>query len=242
VDKRVHNNIQQNRIAITTGSVQIEGLLNIPQGAEGIVIFALGSGSGIDSPRHQFITRILHNVKLATLLLDLLTPHEQLLDRQTYRLRLDIDRLTARLMGATNWILSNPTTQNLKLGYLGDSTGSTAALVAGSFRPNVVRAIACCSGRLDLAGATLSQVRAPTLLIVGSKDISIIAINQKAAKNLRAKHQLVIIPGATHLLKQSSPLEEVARLVSRWFSHYLIPTHESDSSLLSVEEQPVIEH
>lgn len=223
MDRKWHSNLQENRVLVPAGAVKLEGVLRVPEEATGIILFAPGRGGSRDSPRYRFVAEMLHNAKLATLLIDLLTPQEQVINQRTQPLRFDIDRLTARLLGATTWLLQNPTTQNLRIGYLGDGTGSAAALVAAAFRPDAVGAIVSCSGRIDLTGSALSRVQAPTLLIVGGNEAPLIAIHRKFLVRLQAKKQLVGIPGVSHLLEESSVLEEVARITSQWFRHYLAP-------------------
>jgi dienelactone hydrolase len=137
-------------------------------------------------------------------------------------LRFNIDLLAERLVGATDWLVQNPQTDNLRIGYFGASTGAGAALVAAALRPEIVHAVVSRGGRPDLAGSALSQVRAPTLLIVGGEDVPVIRLNQEALDQLAAREkQLVIIPGATHLFEEESALEEVARLATAWFTRYL---------------------
>jgi pimeloyl-ACP methyl ester carboxylesterase len=183
---------------------------------------------------------MLYSAKLATLLIDLLTPEEEQSDRQTKRLGCDMDRLVARLMGVTNWLLNNPTTQNLKIGYLDDSIGSPGALVAATFFQGTVRAIACYSGHIDLTGSALFHVRVPILLVVGGKDAPIVGINRRAMYYLRTKKQLVIIPNVTHLFEKPGSLEEVAQLASRWFGHYLAPADRQELDVQGANEQKAI--
>ena len=95
-----NNSIKENRLVqIPTGHVKLEGNLNIPNGAQGIVLFAHGSGSSRHSPRNKYVAQILQDSGIATLLIDLLTEEE--VDMQTRHLRLDIDLLAQRLIEAT---------------------------------------------------------------------------------------------------------------------------------------------
>lgn len=208
-------------VRISTGPVALEGNLGVPEGARGIVLFAHGSGSGRHSPRNRYVARVLRKAGLATLLIDLLTPEEEEVDLRTRHLRFDIRLLAGRLVGATDWLTQNPNTQDLRIGYFGASTGAGAALVAATERPKQVGAIVSRGGRPDLTGKALSNVRAPTLLIVGGNDVPVIGMNREASVRLSAEKKLEIVPGATHLFEEPGALEEVARLAADWFVRYL---------------------
>lgn len=209
-------------VSVRLGSITLQGNLDIPDSAQGIVLFAHGSGSGRHSPRNRYVARALGEGKLATLLLDLLTAEEEVIDRRSAHLRFDIDLLTKRLVGASDWLAQNPDTRLLRLGYFGASTGAGAALMAAAQRPERVSAVVSRGGRPDLAGAALSRVRAPTLLIVGSLDHGVIELNQEALAQLHPEKKIEIIPGATHLFEEPGALEEVARLAREWFKRYLL--------------------
>ena len=201
--------------------ISLEGNLNIPDNPRGVVLFVHGSGSSRFSPRNQFVARQLESAGLATFLIDLLTAREEEEDRYTGHLRFDIPLLSRRVVAATDWLLSQPTTRNLKIGYFGASTGAAAALVAAAERPLAVGAVVSRGGRPDLAGSALSAVRAPTLLIVGSKDTQVIELNRMAFSLLRTEKRMEIIPGATHLFEEPGTLEKVAELAREWFTRYL---------------------
>jgi putative phosphoribosyl transferase len=223
VDKTVRTNNSERLIHVTAGPVMLEGALDIPAGARGIVLFAHGSGSSRFSPRNRAVAQTLFAAGLATLLIDLLTPDEEAIDLRTRHLRFDIALLAERLIGATDWLTQTPATRELRIGYFGASTGAAAALVAAAERPAAVGAVVSRGGRPDLAGAALARVRAPTLLIVGGNDLPVIAMNEAALAQLGGAQQLVIIPGATHLFEERGALEAVARLACQWFHRYLAP-------------------
>lgn len=208
-------------VQIRAGPVELRGDLTIPEGATGIVLFAHGSGSGRMSPRNRYVADVLHQGGLATLLMDLLTVSEEQADADTGHLRFDISLLAQRLVAATNWLQDMPVLHQPKIGYFGSSTGGGAALVAAAQKPAEVRAVVSRGGRPDLAGAALSQVSAPTLLIVGARDVSVIELNEAARKQLRSVTHLEIIPGATHLFEEPGTLEKVAALARDWFRTYL---------------------
>jgi putative phosphoribosyl transferase len=187
------------------------------------VLFAHGSGSSRHSARNRYVARVLNEAKLATLLIDLLTVHEEVIDARTAHLRFDIDLLTERLVDATDWLTQFPDTKDLPIGYFGASTGAAAALAAAVLRPDAVGAIVSRGGRPDLAATALARVRAPTLLIVGGEDGQVIELNRRALAQLRCEKQLTIVPGATHLFEEPGALDEVARLARNWFERHLIP-------------------
>lgn len=214
-------NPQEQLVSVITGDVTLEGNLVIPYSAIGIVLFAHGSGSSRYSPRNRYVAEVLQQAGLATLLLDLLTLEEEEIDLRTRHLRFDIGLLASRLVGATDWLLQNPDTQQLKIGYFGASTGAGAALVAAAKRGEVVKAIVSRGGRPDLAGSALPEVKAPTLLIVGGDDLPVIAINEDAMAQLHSIKRLEIVPGATHLFAEPGKLTAVANLAREWFTHYL---------------------
>jgi putative phosphoribosyl transferase len=202
-------------------NVSLEGNLVIPSGARGLVLFAHGSGSSRLSPRNRYVAQVLQEGRLATLLIDLLTPPEEAIDLQTSSLRFDVGMLAERVVAATDWLLAQPATRDLRFGYFGASTGAGAALIAAAERPNVVGAVVSRGGRPDLAKLALKSVMAPTLFIVGGSDTIVISLNQTAQAQIPAPTQLEIIPGATHLFEEPGALEEVARLASQWFQRHL---------------------
>ena len=198
--------------------VTLAGDLHVPEGATGLVVFAHGSGSSRKSPRNREVAAKLRERGLATLLFDLLTPREEDVDAITAEHRFDIGLLGARLVGATDWLQEQPMTRDLAVGYFGASTGAAAALVAASERRHVVRAIVSRGGRPDLAGPYLPRVEAPVLLIIGSRDREVLALNRAAAARLRAASTLAVVPGATHLFEEPGALDEVARLAGEFFT------------------------
>ena len=215
--------MQEREVRVSAGPVTVEGSLGIPNSAGGVVLFAHGSGSGRHSPRNRYVARVLREANLATLLIDLLTEDEEEVDLRTTRLRFDIGLLARRLVGATDWLVQNPDTEQLRIGYFGASTGAGAALVAAAERPDEVGAIVSRGGRPDLAGDALPLVKAPTLLIVGGNDEPVIGMNEEALARMRAVKRLQIVPGASHLFEEPGALEEVARLATVWFARHLGP-------------------
>jgi putative phosphoribosyl transferase len=214
--------VEEQLVRIPAGTVTLAGSLTLPEQAQAIVLFAHGSGSSRLSPRNRYVARLLNEAKLATLLVDLLTLHEEVIDARTAQLRFDIDLLAERLVDATDWLTEFPDTKHLRIGYFGASTGAAAALAAAAIRPDVVNAVVSRGGRPDLAGAALTRVQAPTLLIVGENDGQVIELNRAALAELRCEKQLVIVPGATHLFEEPGALDVVAQLARDWFEQHLI--------------------
>jgi len=208
-------------VQIPAGRAVLLGNLTIPQNAVALVLFAHGSGSSRHSPRNQFVARTLHDVGLATLLFDLLTPEEEATDIRTGEHRFNIGLLAERLVHATTWAKQQEQTRNLRIGYFGSSTGGGAALVAAAEIPQDVSAIVSRGGRPDLAGDALPKVQAPTLLIVGGNDDVVIELNEMARDRMHCDVKLEIVPGATHLFEEPGALEKVAKLASDWFVHHL---------------------
>jgi putative phosphoribosyl transferase len=203
------------------GTTILEGNWNIPARAQGVILFAHGSGSSRHSPRNQFVAHTLYDAGFATLLIDLLTLQEEAEDRSTGHLRFNIDLLSERVVAVTNWLTQHEETKALKVACFGASTGAAAALVAAAAMPQVVGAVVSRGGRPDLAHASLPLVQAPTLLIVGSLDREVLKLNNMAASLLTCEKRVEVVGGATHLFEEPGALEQVAQLASEWFTRYL---------------------
>ncbi len=209
-------------VRLQADQVTLDGDLTLPEAAGGVVLFAHGSGSSRHSPRNRFVAHALQQACVGTLLFDLLTVEEETVDLYTAHLRFDIGLLAARLTDATAWLRAQPETAALPVGYFGASTGAGAALVAAAQHPHDVAAIVSRGGRPDLAGDYLPLVQAPTLLIVGGRDVPVIGMNRTALEQLRTpEKELIIVPGATHLFEEPGTLDEVARLAADWFARHL---------------------
>ena len=208
-------------VQIQAGRTILPGKLTIPKIALGLVLFAHGSGSSRHSPRNQFVARTLNDAGLATLLCDLFTPEEEVIDMRTREHRFNIGLLADRLVHATRWTKQLEQTRDLKVGYFGSSTGGGSALVAAAEILENVGAVVSRGGRPDLAGDALAKVQAPTLLIVGGNDDIVIELNKLARDRMRCKVKLEIVPGATHLFEEPGTLEKVAKLAGDWFVDHL---------------------
>lgn len=206
-------------VQIRSGAVTLEGELVLPEHAQGIVLFAHGSGSSRHSPRNQSVAQTIQEAGIATLLFDLLTREEEAEDRYTRHLRFDIGLLADRLVDATYWVKGE--FASLHVGYFGASTGAAAALVAAAGLGEIVGAIVSRGGRPDLARGALPRVKAPTLLIVGELDYPVLALNEDAYTQLRCEKEVEIVPGATHLFEEAGAIEQVAHLAANWFQKHL---------------------
>lgn len=209
-------------ITIPFDDLALQGSLAVPKRPAGLVMFAHGSGSSRYSPRNRHVATQLNTRGLATLLFDLLTPDEEQIDAVDATLRFDVDLLAERLIAATDAIVSTGSAP-LPIGYFGGSTGAAAALIAAARRPGQIAAVVSRGGRPDLARSSLASVRAPTLLIVGGADPWVLQANQEAALKLTVPHQVVVVPGATHLFEEPGALDEVAQLAGSWFLQHFAP-------------------
>jgi putative phosphoribosyl transferase len=213
----------ENEVQIPVRGATLHGNLTMPGNSLGFVLFVHGSGSSRQSPRNRFVADTLNRAGLGTLLFDLLTPDEESVDKYTQEHRFDIALLAERLGLATEWLAQDPVVRDLRIGYFGSSTGGGAALVAAANRPARVSAIVSRGGRPDLAGSSLPNVRAPTLLIVGSRDEFVIQLNREAMQQMQCEVKLELVTGATHLFSEPGALERVADLAADWFVRHTSP-------------------
>lgn len=209
------------RASVAAGAVVLHGDLGVPAQPRGVVAFAHGSGSSRHSPRNRMVARGLWSSGLATLLIDLLSEEEDREDRRTCRLRFDVQALAERVASAADWLAGEPATRSLPVGLFGASTGAAAALLAQASRPERVRAVVSRGGRPDLAGDGLPRVTAPTLLIVGGRDESVLALNRDAMRSMACARRLEVVAGASHLFEEPGALERVVELSAGWFSGHL---------------------
>jgi putative phosphoribosyl transferase len=205
--------IRDEEVRVCAGPVSLAGHLTVPEQPVGVVVFAHGSGSSRHSPRNRYVAEVLNTAGLATLLFDLLTPDEERNRANVF----DIELLARRLVDVTGWLAGQPETAALPVGYFGASTGAGAALVAAADPRVRVSAVVSRGGRPDLAGSALTQVVAPTLLIVGGRDDVVLELNRQAQAMVRGECELTVVPGATHLFEEPGTLERVAVLARDWF-------------------------
>ena len=200
-------------VEVGIGAFTLPGHLTVPVGSVGVVVFAHGSGSSRHSPRNQFVADQLHAAGLGTLTFDLLTDAEAADRRNVF----DIGLLANRLARATDWVRNHHAVDGLPVALFGASTGAAAALVAASDPSRPFAAVVSRGGRPDLAGERLDHVAAPTLLIVGGDDTTVLSLNRDAQRRLRSENRLTVVPGATHLFEEPGTLESVATLAADWF-------------------------
>jgi putative phosphoribosyl transferase len=208
-------------VYVPAGEVELAGDLDLPPRPRGVVAFAHGSGSSRHSPRNRYVASQLQRSGYATLLLDLLTAAEDRVDRRTRALRFDIPLLSTRLGAAVDWLAADERTSALPLATFGASTGAAAALVAAADRSERVRVVVSRGGRPDLAGDALERVTAPTLLVVGGDDPTVLRLNELAATRLRGPAEVVVVPGASHLFEEPGALDAVVRHAIGWLDRWL---------------------
>ncbi len=216
---------ESREVRIPCGEAWLYGDLVLPADAQGVVLFAHGSGSGRHSARNRQVAQRLQHAGIATLLFDLLAVQEEQVDIHTREHRFDTALLTGRMQQVTEWVLAQPGLQHTPIGYFGASTGSAAALIAAARLGKRIAAVVSRGGRPDLAGpVALAAVTAPTLLIVGGADEEVITLNEQAYAHLQCEKRLEIVPGATHLFEERGTLEQVADLAATWFNTHLAAT------------------
>lgn len=213
--------VERSERIVTRSELALEANVAVPDEPAGVVVFAHGSGSSRLSPRNRMVAARLWERGLATLLLDLLTEDEAMAERLSGHLRFDIELLASRVAAAAEWVRTRPDVGSLPLAYFGASTGAAAALVAAARDPDNVVAVVSRGGRPDLAGDWLPRVKAPTLLIVGSRDEAVLELNRAAQARLGGPSRLEIIPGATHLFEEPGALEAVAGLAADWLRRHV---------------------
>jgi pimeloyl-ACP methyl ester carboxylesterase len=211
------NQPSEHLVSIPVNDVELEGMIEIPDGATGLVVFAHGSGSSRKSPRNNFVAEVIRERGLGTLLFDLLTEAEDT-DRDN---RFDIQLLTTRLVAVTEWLRDRDDTADLNVGYFGSSTGAASALRAAARRGGDIDAVVSRGGRVDLAEERLGEVGAPTLFIVGGDDTQVLELNREAYDQLSCEKELHVVEGAGHLFEGEGELEEVADVAADWFAETL---------------------
>ncbi len=208
-------------LLISAGRKELEAELIIPAGATGLIIFAHGSGSPHRQPRNARVGAAMRERGFGTLMLDFLTADEERQAALDAHPRFDVPLLASRLGEVTEWIRGRRAVSQLRLGYFGVGSGAAAALIAASRRPRLVHAIVSRGGRPDLARDALDRVQAPTLLIVGGDDDTVLELNKDAYERIPSAKQLAIVPGASHLFEEPGALEQVAKLAEGWFREHL---------------------
>lgn len=218
-------------VSIPIGGLFLEGDLSMPEVPRGLVLFAHGSGSSRFSPRNRQVAQELSQAGLVTVLFDLLTQDEEQEDLLTQEHRFNIRLLAERVAGAVDWAKASRKLADLPIGLFGSSTGAAAALVAAAARPDQVAAVVSRGGRPDLAGDSLGLVQAPTLFLVGDRDVVVLELNEEAMERIQAKVELRLVPGAGHLFEEPGALEQVCKEATSWFLEHLRPTFDPHAPL-----------
>ena len=208
-------------VQVPLDGAAIYGDLQLPAESRGLIIFVHGSGSSRFSVRNKYVAEQLNQYGMCTLLLDLLTKKEQEIDEQTLQFRFDIPLLARRTVLAVQWAMSRPDLRDLPIGLFGASTGAAAALITAATLKSQIAAVVSRGGRPDLAYDALGKVEAPTLLIVGAEDHTVLDLNMKAARRMHGVHRLQVVPGATHLFEEPGALEQVAAMAGDWFVEHI---------------------
>lgn len=214
--------VPSNEVRIPSGETWLYGDLALPPAFTGLVLFAHGSGSGRHSARNRQVAQRLQQAGVATLLFDLLTVQEEQIDLQTREHRFDIALLTRRMQDAAQWACVQPQLKHARIGFFGASTGSAAALIAAARLGARVSAVVSRGGRVDLAGpVALAALSAPTLLIVGGHDRTVLEVNRQVLALLHCEKELTVVSGASHLFEEPGALDQVAAMAARWFASHL---------------------
>lgn len=203
-------------VRLKIDQVELEGMLEIPEEAKGIVLFSHGSGSSRHSPRNNYVAKVLRDAKIGTLLIDLLTEQED----AVYETRFNIDLLTQRLTEITRWLQNQPDSRNFKIGLFGASTGAASALRVAAALGQEIAAVVSRGGRVDMAMPVMGKIVSPTLFIVGERDFEVAGLNKDAFDKLVCEKQMSLVKDATHLFEETGTLEEVAKIASEWFVKY----------------------
>ncbi len=214
------NNIDR-LVQVAAGALFLDGHLTIPENARGIVLFPYAIENEQRVSYTAGLAWLLNEQGIATLLVDLLTPEEKALDKETGFFRENVNVLHQRIIGIANWLIETPETQNLRICYFGVGVTGAAVLIAAAKRPDAVVTVIATAERLDLARDYLPRVEAPVLLLAGENDSQGNESSRLALEQLRAEKKLETIGGAGHLFEDTSTLEEVARLASQWFERHL---------------------
>lgn len=225
-------------VRVDVGNASVEGDLHVPYRPAGLVIFVHGSGSSRFSPRNRAVASLLEEHGHGTLLIDLLTPGEEARDEASRDLRFDIPLLGRRVVAITDWVQSRPDLWPLPIAFFGASTGAAAALIAAATRPEVSRAVISRGGRPDLAGDALPRVLAPTLFLVGGDDVPVLELNRSAMRRMRARVEMKVVEGATHLFEEPGALEQVAALAADWCDQHLRAIRQADSGPHAIARTP----
>lgn len=233
------NGISESFELVKTACVEVKGArfeaeLILPPQPRGVVLIAHGSGSSRLSPRNRFVAKVLRDRGLGTLLVDTETPEEQRKTAEIGKPTIDVQEMAKRILLASDWLETDVHAAGMPIGFFGAGTGAAAAFRAAAERPNLVRAIVSRGARVEHAAEALSRVTAPTLLIVGARDVPVVHLNRDAIDRLGAGlKRLEVVPGAHHLFEEPGTLAAVAMHAANWFLKHLVPTDSAGQSPIS---------
>jgi putative phosphoribosyl transferase len=208
-------------VRIGINGTALEGYLSTPLSAKALVVFPDGRGDLRFSRCNRWMAEELNQRGFATLLVDLLTPTEEALDRQTAHLRFDVEILAERLLAIGAWVREERTLSRARIGLFSASIDTGAALIAAATVPKLFGALVSRGGRPDLAGSALRHVSTPTLLIVGSQDEQGIRVNDEAMGWMKAEVRMSMVPSQTSVLDGPATSALIAKVAGYWFKRYL---------------------
>ncbi len=210
-------------VRVSTPSAVLEAHLGIPERPRALIVVASSGANSRFAEGNRVIGRILRESGFATLVVNLLTANESLHDSETSEIRFQLPLLAARLTGAASWAALHPSLRDLPVAYLAGGVSAAAAFEGAAEYPDIVTSIVSRSGRVELAGASLREVRAATLLIVGELDVANNATNQRAVERLPASARLHVVRGGKAALTEEQDVEAVGHLACAWFERTLPP-------------------
>jgi putative phosphoribosyl transferase len=224
---------QERRVLVWGGPVQLEGILTIPPGAHAVVVIPYDR---MGNWEHSQLADASRQAGLATLLVNLLTPEDEVVDKTTGFLRENVNVLHRRVLGITNWLIADAEPRSITIGYFGVGVSAAAALAAAARRPDAVHAIVAVAPRIDLVSAYLPRIVTPTLLIAGERDRLALDMSHKALSELTSDttldivrearergfaHTLEAIPGVANVFENEQSLQQVEQLATWWFTSHL---------------------
>jgi putative phosphoribosyl transferase len=222
-------------IAAECGSLTAE--LTLPTDPVGVIVFARTNAAHRQTRYDHQLASALHRAQFGTLVFDLLTPGEEIIDDMTRGLRADVALLSRRLIEAIDWVSDQPGVTGCKLGVLGEGPGGAAAFVAACVRRTRVAAVVSYAERLDRAEPVLARVQAPWLIIVAGNDEDQVRSNDMAFRRLNCPKRLVRV-GIDRFTTTGVTDKEISQLAFDWFTRILTPAYASANEGATITAQP----
>jgi len=217
--------LRQTELSLPAGPVWLGGHLAHAPDARALILITQTSAGNHLTSREAYVANQLQHAGFATLLIDLVTAHE---DARDPDLRYNTPLLATRLEAALEWVDHQPPLTGLARGVLASGTGSGAAIRAASRTDEQFNALFCRAGRLDLAGVgPLANVSMPVFVAAGRKDPGRDMI-RRAYDLIRAEKRWQDIGDADDLFNQPGVLETVTRLAAGWFDQTLPAPRSAD--------------